>query len=144
MRLSIFIRPTALIMAGVLFCIVPCVPCSGGMVVDDSSTATTADGTDSSSSGGDDSSSINKEFALGLFIVVVAVLFWVGLKHDFGWSSRRADSEYARARSEERTFALAAELGSGEDSGGLRTSLGDGNQPQELELAGRIGMRVRF
>lgn len=35
----------------------------------------------------EDGSLINKEFALGLFLVIVAVLLWVGFREDMGWWS---------------------------------------------------------
>lgn len=54
-----------------------------GSTVDDANAAYV----ETDSSGGDDDSSLNKEFALGLLVVIVAVLLWVGFREDIGlWS----------------------------------------------------------
>ena len=57
-------------------------PVSAGTTVGDSQASYVETG-----SSDDDDSSINKEFALGLFLVIVAVLLWVGFREDMGWWS---------------------------------------------------------
>jgi len=58
-------------------------PARAGSTVESSDAANVEVGDSGSSD-----SSLNKEFALGLFIVAVAVFLWVGFREDVGWWSR--------------------------------------------------------
>ena len=107
-------------------------PVLAGSAVESSSTQTVT-----SNSSDDDDDGIGAEVTLGLFLVVIAVLLWVGFKSDLAWFSADKDAENVPITEESRPEFFV-------DMGELSDDSSATLAEEEYDFAGRVGFQMRF